>query len=186
MIDKERVKSRLVSLYRHWHDDFFYMTELKDYMSDAVKVACDAIDALPDDLTVKINAHGNSLPVKHGEWLDLATAEDVVMKNGEYKVISLGVSMELPKGYYAKVVPRSSTCAKWNIFMANSVGIIENSYCGDNDIWGFPAIAIRDTHIPKGTRIAQFCVCKQEEPIAFKPVDRLGNEDRNGFGSTGD
>lgn len=186
MIDKERVKSRLVSLYRHWLDDFFYMTELKDYMSDAVKVACDAIDALPDDLTVKINAHGNSMPVQHGEWIDLQTANDVDMKKGEYMVISLGVSMELPEGYYAKVVPRSSTCMRWGVIMANSVGIIEHEYCGDNDIWGFPAVAIRDTHIPAGTRICQFCVVGQEKQVMFEPVKSLGNKDRGGWGSTGE
>lgn len=134
---------------------------------------------------VRINTHGGPLPVCHGEWVDLYTAEDVSLKAGEYKTISLGVSMELPTGYYAQMVPRSSTCKNFGIIMANSVGVIEHSYCGDNDIWGFPAVAIRDTEIPKGTRICQFCLVEQHPSIEFEEVDALGNADRGGFGSTG-
>lgn len=93
--------------------------------------------------------------------------------------------MELPEGYYAQVVPRSSTCKNWGIIMANSVGIIENTYCGDNDVWGFPAIAIRETAIPKGTRICQFRLCKKEVMPEFVAVESLGNPDRGGWGSTG-
>lgn len=134
---------------------------------------------------VKINLHGNKMPECHGEWVDLATAEDVTMKKGEFKIISLGVSMELPAGYYAEVVPRSSTCKNHGVIQANSFGVIENSYNGDNDIWGFPAVATRDTTIPKGTRICQFRLAKQTGGIEFVPVDYLGNKDRGGFGSTG-
>ena len=184
-MNKGKAKFCLQKLLGHWMDDFNYLPKMSKTMQEAIEYACDSIDALPDGLTVRINTHGNSLPVQHGEWIDLMTAEDVKLQSGEYKLISLGVSMELPRGYYAKVAPRSSTCMKWGIIMANSVGIIENSYCGDNDIWGFPAYAIRDTEIFKGTRIAQFCICKQEEPVIFEPVESLGNEDRGGWGSTG-
>lgn len=137
-------------------------------------------------LKVRINLHGNIMPESHGEWVDLYTAEDVKLSPLEFKIISLGYSMELPKGYYAQVVPRSSTCKKWGIIMANSIGIIENKYCGDNDIWGFPAVAIRETFIPKGTRICQFRIVKEELKAEFEPVDKLGNPDRGGWGSTGD
>lgn len=136
-------------------------------------------------MKIKINTHGNPMPVSHGEWIDLAAAEEVVMKSGEFKIIGLGVSMELPEGYYAQVAPRSSTCKNFGIIMANSLGIIENDYCGDNDVWGFPAYAIRDTVIHKGDRICQFCLKKQEVPVEFEQVDSLGNPDRGGFGSTG-
>lgn len=188
MSDKEWIKARLDELLKHWITEFGWMPTSKKSMTTAVDYAKEAIDAFEDqcELVVKINTHGNSMPVQHGEWIDLTTANDVEMHKGEYMVISLGVSMELPKGYYAKVVPRSSTCAKWGIMMANSIGIIENTYCGDNDIWGFPAYAIRDTFIPKGTRVCQFCVCKQEPGVFFANVDRLGNADRGGYGSTGD
>ncbi len=137
-------------------------------------------------LNIKINTHGNPLPESHGEWTDLMLAEDITMKAGEFRILSLGVSMELPAGYYAQVVPRSSTCKKHGIILANSVGIIENEYRGDNDVWGFPAYAIRDTSIKKGTRICQFCVKKQEEKIKFVQVESLGNPDRGGWGSTGE
>ncbi len=136
-------------------------------------------------MDVKINTHGGPLPACHGEWVDLFTAEDVTLRKGEFQIISLGVSMQLPTGYYAQMVPRSSTCKKHGIIMANSVGIIENAYCGDNDIWGFPAFAIRDTKIPKGTRICQFCLVEKHPSIEFTQVEKLGNPDRGGFGSTG-
>lgn len=136
-------------------------------------------------MKIKINTHGNPAPVAKGEWVDLYTAEDVTLWKGEFKIISLGVSMELPEGYYAQVVPRSSTYKNFGVIMVNSVGIIENDYNGDNDVWGFPALAMRNTTIPKGTRICQFQLVKQSDPIEFESVFSLGNEDRGGFGSTG-
>lgn len=136
-------------------------------------------------LKIKINTHGNKMPECHGEWIDLSTAEDVEMNKSEYRTISLGISMELPKGYYAIVVPRSSTCKNFGIILANSIGVIENSYCGDNDIWHFPAVAIRKTFIPSGTRICQFKLEKQNEQIEFEKVDFLDNVNRGGIGSTG-
>lgn len=136
-------------------------------------------------MNVKINTHGNPLPERHGEWVDLFTAEDVELKPLEFKLISLGVSMELPEGYYAQVLPRSSTCKNFGIILANSMGVIEHSYCGDDDIWMFPAVAIRDTFIPKGTRICQFHLVKQDPAFEFEQVERLGNPNRGGHGSTG-
>lgn len=137
-------------------------------------------------MKVRINTHGNKMPEQHGEWIDLSTAEDVDMKALEFKYISLGVSMEVPKGYYTMVAPRSSTCLKHGIIMGNSVGIIEQDYSGDDDILHFPAVALRETHIPKGTRIAQFCVKKAEECVDLIEVESLGNDNRGGLGSTGD
>ena len=136
-------------------------------------------------LTIKINTHGNPLPVSKGEWIDLCTAEDVEMDALEFRLISLGVSMELPSGYYAHMVPRSSTCMNWGVIQANSMGVFEHSFCGDNDVWAFPAVAIRETKIPKGTRICQFRLVKCAAPVEFEEVDFLGNPDRGGLGSTG-
>lgn len=103
-------------------------------------------------MKVRINAHGNALPEAHGEWIDLCTAEDTTLSFLEYKIISLGISIEIPAGYYAHIVPRSSTFGKWGILLANSMGVIENDYCGDGDVWGFPAVCLRKdgTTIPKG------------------------------------
>ena len=134
---------------------------------------------------IRINTHGNEMPVSHGEWIDLRTAEDVELDPLEFKIISLGVAMELPEGYYAKVVPRSSTCKTFGIIMAKSIGIIEHNYSGNEDVWGFPAVAIRHTIIPKGSRICQFHLVKQDEPVEFEQVDDLGNPNRGGWGSTG-
>lgn len=119
------------------------------------------------------------------DWIDLRAAEDVVMKAGEFKLISLGVCMELPAGYEAHMVPRSSTYKNFGIIQTNHQAVIDNSYCGDNDIWRFPAYALRDTEIHVNDRIAQFRIMKKQLPIVFETVDHLGNKDRGGIGSTG-
>lgn len=124
-----------------------------------------------------------------GEWIDLYTAEDADMKAGDFKLISLGVAMDIGKDYEANIIPRSSTYMKWGIIQSNHFGEIDSSYNGDNDIWKFGAIALRDTFIPAGTRICQFRLNKTMKSefgqIEFEPVLTLGNADRGGFGSTG-
>ena len=119
------------------------------------------------------------------DWIDLRAAEDVVMKQGEFRLISLGVAMELPAGYEAHIVPRSSTYKNFGLIQANSMGIIDGSYCGDNDIWRFPAIAMRDTKIHVGDRICQFRIMKNQPTLVFEEVEHLEGADRGGFGSTG-
>lgn len=120
-----------------------------------------------------------------GDWIDLRAAEDVELESGEYKIISLGVSMKLPDGYEAHVVPRSSTYKNWGVLQSNSMGVIDNSYSGDNDVWGMPVVATRDTVIHKNDRICQFRIVKRQPEFTFREVDHLDGEDRGGFGSTG-
>lgn len=120
-----------------------------------------------------------------GDWIDLRAAETVVMKAGEYRMIPLGVAMELPKGYEAIVAPRSSTFKKYGIMLANSIGVIDEAYKGDNDEWNFLAYAVRDTKIYKNERICQFRIIQHQPLIHLLEVDSLGNEDRGGIGSTG-
>lgn len=120
-----------------------------------------------------------------GDWIDLRASEDIELKNGEFKLIPLGVSMQLPKGYEALVVPRSSTFKNFGIISANSIGVIDNSYCGDNDIWKFPAIALRDTVIKKNERICQFRIIANQPKFKVEEVEILDNADRGGIGSTG-
>ena len=120
-----------------------------------------------------------------GDWIDLRSAEDVSMKAGEYRMIPLGVAMELPKGYEALVAPRSSTFRKYGILLANSVGIIDEAYKGDNDEWNFLAYAVKDTKIRKNERICQFRIIQHQPLIHLQEVDSLGNDDRGGIGSTG-
>lgn len=138
---------------------------------------------------------------KNGDLIDLRCAEDTYMVHGEYKIIPLGFAAELPRGYEALVFPRSSTFSKYGIIMANSVGIIDESYCGENDVWGFPALCLceyspctevhkdeepcKRTFIPKGTRIAQFRILYHMQDLEIETVEHLYNKDRGGYGSTG-
>ncbi|MCR5667238.1 MAG: dUTP diphosphatase [Eubacterium sp.] len=119
------------------------------------------------------------------DWIDLRASEDVSMKKGEFKLIPLGVAMQLPKGYEAHLVPRSSTFKNFGIIQTNSCGIIDCSYCGDEDMWRMPALAVRDTEIHVGDRICQFRIIENQPKITFDEVEHLGNENRGGFGSTG-
>lgn len=120
-----------------------------------------------------------------GDWYDLRAAETVEMQAGEFKLISLGISMKLPEGYEAHMAPRSSTFKKWGILQTNSVAVIDNSYSGTNDIWRYPALAMRDTTIYEGDRICQFRIVKIQPEVEFIEVEELDIEDRKGFGSTG-
>lgn len=123
--------------------------------------------------------------IEIGDYIDLRAAETVTLKAGESALIHLGVGMILPNGYEAHIVPRSSTFKKWGIIMTNSVGIIDNSYSGDNDEWLMPVYATRDTTIEKNDRICQFRIFKKQPEIEFEVVEHLNETSRGGFGSTG-
>jgi dUTP pyrophosphatase len=120
-----------------------------------------------------------------GDWVDLRAGETISLKKGDYYLIRLGVGMILPDGWEALVLPRSSTPNKFGIVVANSMGVIDNSYCGDADEWKFPAIAIRDTVIHKGDRIAQFRIVENQPRLRFETVSNLKAKSRGGIGSTG-
>lgn len=124
-------------------------------------------------------------PIEVGDWTDLRCAEDVELKAGEYKMIPLGVAMELPKGYEALVAPRSSTFKKYGVILVNSIGVIDESYCGDSDEWNFLAYALRDTKIPKNERICQFRIIEHQPQVKLVKTNFLGNSNRGGIGSTG-
>ena len=121
----------------------------------------------------------------NSDWIDLRCAEDIQMKKGEYRCIPLGVAMQLPEGYEALVIPRSSTFKNWKIIQTNHCGLIDNSYCGDEDEWMFPAYAMEDTFIEKNSRICQFRIQKSMGTVCLLKTDQLGNENRGGFGSSG-
>lgn len=123
--------------------------------------------------------------IEKGDWIDLRAAEDVTLKAGEFKLIPLGVAMELPHGYEAHMVPRSSTYKKFGIIQTNHQAVIDESYCGDNDQWLYPAYALRDTEIKKNDRICQFRIMEKQPALDFIEVEVLGNKDRGGIGSTG-
>lgn len=174
-------------------------------------------------LTVKVKRIANiDLPkiTSKGDWIDLRSAEDYYFSapqagtlkkhkvngvdvahrdvNFTYGLIPLGIAMKLPKGFEAIVVPRSSTLRKFGIIQSNYIGVIDNSYCGNNDEWCFPVLAIRDTKIEKGDRICQFRIQLSQKAtvwqkikwflssgIKFVVVNSLNEVDRRGFGSTG-
>lgn len=138
-------------------------------------------------IKVKYHADIDRIEKIHkGDWIDLRAAEDVLIKDGQFRMVSLGVSMQLPEGYEALVLPRSSTFRKYGVILVNSMGIIDESYCGDNDVWQFLALAVNgDTLIPKNERICQFRIIEHQPQIEFEEVEELGNKDRGGIGSTG-
>lgn len=119
------------------------------------------------------------------DWIDLQASETVTLKAGEFRLIPLGVAIALPDGYEAHIVPRSSTFKNYGILQTNSMGVVDNSYCGDNDLWRFPAYATRDVTVEKGTRICQFRVMEHQPRLEFTAVEHLDGADRGGFGSTG-
>ena len=119
------------------------------------------------------------------DWIDLRAAKEVELKKGEFTLIPLGVAMELPAGYEAHVAPRSSTFKNFGIIQTNSMGVIDETYCGDNDQWFFPAYALRDTVIHVNDRICQFRVMEHQPALTFEETKTLGHEDRGGHGSTG-
>ena len=123
--------------------------------------------------------------ISQGDWIDLRAAETVSLSKGEFKLISLGVGMILPDGYEAHIVPRSSTFKKFHIIQTNHMGIIDNSYCGEQDEWKFPALAVEDTIINRNDRICQFRIVKKQPEIVFEQVEKLSDTSRGGFGSTG-
>lgn len=141
-----------------------------------------------NEVSIKIKYHDDILPIEinpNGDWVDLRAAEEVEMEPGDFRLISLGISMKLPDGYEAHIVPRSSTFKNWGIIQANHMGVVDNNYCGNNDIWKFPAIAIRKSHIYKNERICQFRIMKKQPTLVFEKVDQLNDVDRGGFGSSG-
>ena len=136
---------------------------------------------------IKIKYHTDGIEISKiaiGDWIDLRASEDVIINRGDFKLISLGVSMKLPNGFEAHIVPRSSTFKTWGILQANGMGVVDNSYSGNGDIWRFPAYATRDTEIKKGDRICQFRIIKKAK-MTIEKTDDLGDNNRDGFGSTG-
>ena len=119
------------------------------------------------------------------DWIDLRVAENVSMKQGEYRLISMGISVEIPKGYEMLIVPRSSAYKNFGILQTNAMGVVDESFCGDNDIIHMPILAMRDTEIHINDRIGQFRLMPHQPEVHFIEVDHLDNEDRGGFGTTG-
>lgn len=119
------------------------------------------------------------------DWIDLRIGQNMTLKKGESALIPLGVGMKLPDGYEAHAVPRSSTFKKYGLIQTNSIGIIDNTYCGDEDEWKLPVYATKDVFLYEGERICQFRIVRNQPRIVFEEVNHLEDKSRGGFGSTG-
>lgn len=120
-----------------------------------------------------------------GDWIDLRSSETISIKKGEFKLIPLGVAMELPANYEAHIVPRSSTFKNFKIIQTNHCGVVDESYCGNNDQWFFPAYALEDTIILENERICQFRIFEKMPNLNIEEVEELDNINRGGHGSSG-
>lgn len=123
--------------------------------------------------------------IDKGDWIDVRANETISLRKGDFVLIPLGIGMKLPEGYEAHLVPRSSTFKNWGIIQTNSIGVIDNSYSGDNDQWMMPVYATRDAVISRNERVAQFRIVEKQPMIGFDTVEHLDDTDRGGFGSTG-
>ena len=141
--------------------------------------------------TIRVKYRDKTLPKLQNiagiksDWIDLYASQDYELKQGEFKLIDLNVVVEIPKGYEGHIAPRSSTFKNFGIIQTNSVGVVDNSYCGDEDYLKMPVLAMRDTIINKGDRICQFRIFKKMEETIFEEVEVMDNENRGGIGSTG-
>ncbi len=174
--------------------DYMYQPiALYDLLQEVNSILGDIYDKIEEnDNTnpqIKIKYHNPDMPklkqTKIGNWIDLYTSEEITLKAGEFKIISLGISMKLPEGYESNIVSRSSTFKHWGVLQSNAYGVVDESYSGNNDIWGYPCYATKDVTIPAFTRLCQFRINKIMPQVEFEEVDYLRYDNRHGFGSTG-
>ena len=140
--------------------------------------------------TIKIKYHTDKIEKLRyidgkSDWIDLRSAEDYILKKGDFKLINLGVSVEIPKGYEMLIASRSSTFKNFGLIQTNAVGIVDESYCAETDVLMWPCLATRDTEIHVNDRLCQFRIIEHQPSIVFEEVESLGNDARGGFGSTG-
>lgn len=142
-----------------------------------------------ENLKIQVMYHNPDLiPInlsEKGDWIDLRSAEEYHIYPNKFYLINLGISVKLPEGYEAHIVPRSSTFKTWGLIQTNGIGIIDNSYCGENDIWMIPVISTKITTINVNDRVCQFRIVKKMPKLTINTVDHLLDESRGGFGSTG-
>ena len=123
--------------------------------------------------------------IPQGDWIDLYADETCELLPGDFKLISLGVVIKLPRGHEGYLLPRSSTFKNHGIIQTNGMGIVDESYCGPNDVWKMPVYATRHTTINRGDKIAQFRIAKKMGEVILAEIKEVNEENRGGFGSTG-
>ncbi len=139
---------------------------------------------------IKIKLFDKSLPLPkyHTEGsvcFDLYSRETIEIKPKEIAYIPLNVAIEPPEGYWVMMAPRSSAHKK-GIVKANSIGIFDEDFCGNEDEYHFVAFNYtnKEITIEKGERIAQATLIKINK-AEIKEVDEMDNQTRGGIGSTG-
>lgn len=148
------------------------------------------INKIDNKIDIDVMYHNPDLiPInllEKGDWIDLRAAKEYKLFSGEFYLIDLGISIKLPEGYEAHIVPRSSSFKNWGIIQTNGIGIIDNSYCGENDVWMMPVLATKGADIHVNDRVCQFRIVKKmSNNIEINTVEHLNTQDRGGFGSTG-
>ena len=179
------------------------------------EVKIDANDIVPIFTSVNWSDPMKDIPIRYldgakelvinpkGNCIDVYAYEDMFIPYMGYAMINLGFAMQLPEGKIAKLYPRSSTFKTWGLIQTNHTGIIDESYCGNDDIWHLPVqctmpkqvekvkinghkVTVAGTWVKKDDKIAQFEIVDAMEMPTFKKVEDLGNYNRGGFGSTGE
>lgn len=132
--------------------------------------------------------------IEKGNWIDVYSNKDIFVEVNERAMIPLGFALELPKGWEGHLAPRSSTFKTWGVIQTNSVGVVDDTYIGDNDQWHMPVYCLqgkdeyegkKGTWIRRGDKIGQFRIMEVMPSIEFEEVESFGNAERGGFGSTG-
>lgn len=145
---------------------------------------------MSEKIFVKYHSEAVKPLEQHGDWVDLKTSEDLTAKEQQFVHVSLGISVALPAGFEAHILPRSSTFRKYGLILGNSQGIIDNAYSGEQDIWGADFFATKGIFVPAGTRLLQFRIEKTQNTaygeIIFDDAFYPKTANRGGFGSTGD
>lgn len=128
--------------------------------------------------------------ISKGNWIDVYANKDIFVPVNDRAMVPLGFALELPQGWEGHLAPRSSTFKTWGIIQTNSVGVVDDTYIGDNDQWHMPVYCLKakeenGTWIKKGDKIGQFRIMEVMPEIEFEEVEFFNNIDRGGFGSTG-
>ena len=123
---------------------------------------------------------------------DLAIAENATLWPGEANVFPTGLIIQAPPSHMLLVTPRSSTFRKWGVHLGNTVGIVDEDFCGPDDelmLYLYrpekDALGAGPRTIPAGTRLAQGIFVPVTQG-AFIQQDEAIAATRGGWGSTGD
>ena len=141
-------------------------------------------------MKIKLKRFDTSLPMPEykssgAAAMDLYARETTVIEPKKVKLIPLNIAIEIPEDHWVLMSARSSLHKK-GLIMANGIGVGDTDYCGDEDEYKAALLNFTDemVTIEKGERIVQIIIL-QREKVVIEEVAHLGNQNRGGFGSTG-